>query len=369
MEPIFLETVIDTVDNCRYCLMCRHVAPVGHYTRKETLTPHGLALLVASQRRGLIDYSPEFVQAMYSAADGGNTRAHCVTDQPLPEALAAVRAELVAQKLAPAAVYAVDEALARWQTPFAEQRPDPAAGAGDTALFVGDEAPYLWPALLPAARSLLAAVGLEPVSVAQGRSSGFMASSLGLSETAVRLASANLAEIAAAGARRLLVLAPGDAFTLYQLYPERLDLRLPAGVRVEEVLSVLALALQQGTIRFRQAADTRPYAYLDPTHAVRVPARHDAPRQLLAATMPTAARELFWRRERAHPVGSTAVQFGQPAVAELLTRARLDDAVQAGAELLFCEDAGTLAQVSRYAAEYGLEVRGLYEWLAAHLEN
>ena len=83
--------------------------------------------------------------------------------------------------------------------------------------------------------------------------------------------------------------------------------------------------------------------------------------------MPTAARELFWRRDRAHPVGSTAVQFSRPEIAERLTRSRLEDARQSGAEVLFCEDAGTLAQLDRHAAEYGLEIRGLYEWLAAHL--
>ena len=28
-----IENVIATTDNCRYCLMCRHVCPLGHVTR------------------------------------------------------------------------------------------------------------------------------------------------------------------------------------------------------------------------------------------------------------------------------------------------------------------------------------------------
>ena len=33
-----------TLENCRYCLMCRHADPLGHVTHLETLTPRGIAL-------------------------------------------------------------------------------------------------------------------------------------------------------------------------------------------------------------------------------------------------------------------------------------------------------------------------------------
>ena len=49
-----IEDVILTTENCRYCLMCRHVCPVGHVTRLETLTPHGWGLTIASIRRGIV---------------------------------------------------------------------------------------------------------------------------------------------------------------------------------------------------------------------------------------------------------------------------------------------------------------------------
>ena len=84
--------------------------------------------------------------------------------------------------------------------------------------------------------------------------------------------------------------------------------------------------------------------------------------------MSAPARELFWRRERAHPVGSTALQFTQPDLAEKLTRARLQDAQQAGAQLLITEEAGTLHALNAAATEYGLHVQGLYEILSTHLQ-
>ncbi|UCH26593.1 MAG: (Fe-S)-binding protein [Trueperaceae bacterium] len=362
-----LNNPIDTVENCRYCLMCRHVAPVGHITKDETLTPHGIALTVASQRRGLIQWNRETVAVIYSEPDGGNCRAHCITDQPLPEAIAAVRAELTAQDLAPAIVYRVHEALEKWHTPFGEERLAPATGRAEVALFVGDEAHYLWPSALEGALKLLEAVGLRPTLIGRGRSSGYLASSLGFPETATRQGQELLAELSASGASRLLVLSPGDYFTFNQLYPERLGIALPPEVALNDVASVLAEALADGRLPLRASEEPTPYAYVDPTHAVRVPQRFDAPRALVGAVMPSAPLELFWRRERAHPVGSTALQFTRPELADALTRARLEDAKNRGAELLICEDPGSLYQLKQHAGALSLRVKGLYELLAEHI--
>ena len=104
---------------------------------------------------------------------------------------------------------------------------------------------------------------------------------------------------------------------------------------------------------------------MDPAHAVRVPAGPLAVRALLKAVLPTATQELFWRGERAHPAGNTALQFTQPHLAEQLTFARLDDTVKSGAQIAITEDAGTLDQLNCHAARFGVRVQGLYELLAA----
>jgi hypothetical protein len=78
---------------------------------------------------------------------------------------------------------------------------------------------------------------------------------------------------------------------------------------------------------------------------------------------------LFWRRERAHPAGNTALQFTQPEIAGKLTLARLEDARRSGAQLLVTDDPGTLHQLSGQAGSFGLRVQGLYELLADHLDG
>ena len=351
---------------------------------EEALTPHGWALTIASVRRGLLSWNEETVDRLYSAPDGGNSRAHCVTNQPLPEAIAATRAEVAAQHLAPAAAYEVNDSLRKWGNPYQATPLAPANGqgegpsggkgpssgkgppTGEVALFVGDEAHYLEPESVQAALRLLRAVGIEPVLIGAGRNNGYIASSLGFPETARALAQATLDELAASNARQLLVLSPGDYFTFDQLYVERLDITWPREVALKELTTFLAEKLGEGAISFERAQCDRAYAYVDPTHAVRVQARHDAPRALASAVLSSTARELFWRRERSHPVGNTALQFTKPLIAARLTNARLQDARESGAELILTDDPGTLHHLKRHASGMDIQVQGLYELLADH---
>ena len=344
--------------------MCRHVAPIGHITKNESLTPHGIALTIASQKRGLIDWTEETINIVYSDPDGGNSRAHCVFDQPLPEAIVAMRVQLVKQNLAPEVVYQVYDQLKEHHSPFGQSAPTATTMQGDISLFVGDEAYYSETEIIQAVQKLLKPLGIQPVLIAQGRSNGYLASSLGFTDLAKEQANKLLTELEFTNARQLLVLSAGDYFCLKQLYEERLGIYLPENIELIEVMTILEKALTEGKLKLQPTTDKTPYAYIDPTHTVRVPERVNNPRKLLNAIMPTEPIELFWRRERAHPVGSTALQFTQPHLAEALTRARLEDARNSGVELLICEDPGTLKQLKLYAQEYDLKILGFYELLA-----
>lgn len=364
-----IENVIDVTENCRHSLMCRHVCPVGNLTHLETLTPHGWAQLIALERRGLSSWTPAAVEALYSCADCGNCRTHCVSSQPLPAGIAAARAAVVERELAPPVVYDLAERLEAWENPYEPEAPEAVEGTGEAALFVGDEARYLWPSALEAALKLLEAVGVEPVLIGQGRSTGYLASSLGLPDLARRLALASLEELRDTGAGRLFALSPGDYFAFAQLHDERLGVPLPEGIEVVEVVPFLADQLAAGALKLRQAEEETPYAYVDPTHAVRVETRFEAPRRLLAAVLREPFRELFWRDGRAYPCGNLALAFTQPHLADALTQARLVDAAQTGTRGVITEDPGSLAHLERQAPAHDLQVQGLYELLADRLDQ
>jgi Fe-S oxidoreductase len=362
-----LQTATATIENCRYCLMCRHVCPVGHVTRRETLTPHGWGLTIASVQRGLLTWNQDTVDVLYSCADCGTCRAHCVTDQPLPDAIARTRAEVSAQNLAPTAAYEVHKALQEWSNPYEQQAPETVNGQAEIALFVGDDAKYLRPAALESALKLLEVAGVKPVLIGIGRSSGYLASSLGFPETAKMLVQSTINELKTSDARRMLVLTPGDYYAFDRLLTDRLEVEWPQGVELQEVLSLLDQKFKAGTLKFKSSDDKRPYAYIDPTHSLRIPARYETPRRLLAGFMSADGRELFWRKERMHPCGNGALQFITPHISDHLAYSRLADALQAGAKIAITEDPGCLSHLSRYADRFGIHIQGFYELLADQL--
>ena len=130
-----------------------------------------------------------------------------------------------------------------------------------------------------------------------------------------------------------------------------------------DVVSLLDEKHASSELGFNRIEMGLPYAYVDPTHAVRTLDRLEAPRRLLNAVLPTPVIELFWRKERAHPVGDGALQFVQPELSLLLTKARNEDATQAGAQGMITEDSATLYQLHQLSPS-GLPVKGLYELLA-----
>lgn len=361
-----IENVIDTTEYCRHCLMCRHVAPVGNVTRRETVTPHGVAQLVASERRNMIEWDDDAVDALYSFSDNGNSRAHCVTSQPLGEAVAAARAQVVEQGKAPDVIYDLEDKFRRWENPYESVAPDAPSGDGDVALFVGDEAAHLQPSTLEAALTLLREVGIDPVLVGRGRNNGFLASSLGLIDLARDLARTTLKELEESGVTTLLVLSPGDRFAFGQLYEERLGLQMPEGVELLEVTQLLVRELEDGALELRRG-DDEAYAYIDPTHAVRVPSHFELARHLADAVFSEESRvELFMREDRAYPSGNLALQFTHPDLADELTKSRLVDAQDEGANRAVTVDAGSLYHLKQHASSFDVAVQGLFEAVAAH---
>src|SRR5215471_12888139 len=130
------QDIILTTEGCRYCLMCRHVCPVTRVTYNEATSPHGWALTIASVRRGLLDWNAETADLLYQCADCGLCESFCATDQPLPYAIVAARAEIAAAGHAPAAVAMVDAALRGWGHPYeAVSETGSAAERAETALF------------------------------------------------------------------------------------------------------------------------------------------------------------------------------------------------------------------------------------------
>ncbi len=295
--------------------MCRYVCPVTRVTYSESTSPHGWALLIASVRRGLLDWNAETTDLLYQCADCGLCQSFCATDRPLPDAIVAARAEVAATGHVPTAVAELRAALGRWGNPYGanEDAAERATGA-DVALFVGAAARHRERSSVSAARRLLDAVGLDHAPLAIGRSSGYLPYTLGLHEAARELAQATVAEVERSGCRRLVALSPEQAPTLGHVYP-LLGVPLPAEVEVVELTVLLAQMLDEGRLRLG-AAEPLDLAYHDPCQTPRLKERWHAPRRLLAASHRSRCAEGFWREQRAAPCGASGgLPWTQPQLA------------------------------------------------------
>ncbi|MCA9835943.1 MAG: (Fe-S)-binding protein [Trueperaceae bacterium] len=360
------QEALETLEKCRYCLMCRHADPLSHVSFNEALTPHGIALTIYSEHKGLLSWNEDSLRTVFSETDAGVARSHCATDQPFSEAVSAVKSELLSQGKMPETVARLKERLEQTPSFFGDAEFKSALEQNDYALFISDEMQYLWPESVNAVNTLIKALTLSPAEITRGKSSGFLALSLGFMEQAKKQAKQLMTELEAVKAKELIVLSQTDLYTCRHVYAERLGLSFPEEVKVTSLLALLTQAYKNGKLSFKPSADTRPYAYIDPSQALRVK-DFDSPRHLLGAILPGNQVELFWRKERTHPTGSGSTWFSNPELAEKLTRARLEDAQKQGAEVIYCEDSADLSQLNRYAADYGLELKGLYELLADHL--
>lgn len=359
--------VLDTTENCRYCLMCRHLCPVGNTTHNEALSPHGWAQMVASEQRGLMEWTSDSIDALYKCADCGNCESHCVTDQPLPNAIAEARARLVEKDLVPNSVKQVSDKLKSSTNLFNGQKVESPSGKGEYALFAGDEADHFTPGLVDDVLSLLEAAGIEPVVIGRGRNDGLIPSGLGLRSQATELAEATVKDLETTGAKTLLTLSAGSYFTFRRVYQERMGIEFNQDVEVVEILTLLAEKANAGDLNFKKKDIPEPFAYVDPTHSVRVQTRYETPRTLMDMAFGGERVELFWRKERSGSSGSTGLQFTHPELADDLTNSRLEDAVQVGAKIIYTEDPATFGHLNRLSGSHGLEVRNLYKALAENL--
>jgi Fe-S oxidoreductase len=266
--------------------------------------------------------------------------------------------------VAPPAVAEVETHLAAWGNAYAATAPDSAPeGRAETVLFVGAAAQHLRPQTLAAARRLLEQLGIAYQLVGVGRASAYLPFTLGLWDTARRLAQATVDEIEAAGARRLLVLSAEDAHAFRHLHG-RLRLDHPA-LEVTELIGLLAEALRARALQPLPLEQS--VVYLDPAHTPRLPTRAQAARQVAAALTRQPLRQLPWRGARALPIGAVGgLEFTQPALAAQLTSARLDEAAATGADILVTEDPLALHHLSQRAMGR-FRVEGLYELLAQQL--
>jgi len=352
----------------RYCLMCRQACPVERVTKREATSPHGWALLVASVKRGLLEWDADTVDTLYQCADCGLCQANCVSTRPLPAAIVAARAMVVERGSAPVSVHAVNESLQKWGHPYGDGFHNPFSGrAGRQAeigLFVGATTTAERPQTVGAATKLLDAAQIEHTLISTGRSGVYLPYTLGLWDTATALAKEALEEIAEQSVKKVITLSREDMHAFQHIYKE-IGVDFPEELQVLEFVEWLSEALASGSLH-PGMLDLEGYVYHDPAHTPRILEGANTAREVLAEIAGAPVGEMLWRERIAAPAGTVGgFRWTQPALAEKLSRARIEEAKSAGAAGIVTEDPQCTAQLAKYAE--GLPVVNLVELIAGKI--
>jgi Fe-S oxidoreductase len=354
----------------RYCLMCRHVCPVERVTKREATSPHGWALLVASEKRGLIDWNAEAVDTLYQCADCGLCQANCATNRPLPAAIVAARAMVVERGFAPDSVAHVAESIGWRGHPYGEDFANPYAERelvqSGVGLFVGAGTIHRRPQTVEAAMKLMRAAGVEHNLLGTNVSGVYLPYTLGLWETARTLARQTIEEMERAGTEQVITLSREDAHAFRNIYPE-IGVPLPDSIRVIEFVDWLRSMMELGYLQLG-SVELEGYVYHDPCHTVRVSENMAVGRWIGAQMAGKALGEMFWRENCPGPCGIVGgFEFTEPWLAERLARARVEEARQAGAKGIVTEDPQCATHLAKFAE--GLPVVNLVELAADNVKR
>ncbi len=348
----------------RLCLMCRHVCPVERITKREATSPHGWTLLVASVQRGLLPWDGETVDTLYQCADCGLCEADHPTERPIPAAIVAARAGVVEQDAMPEGVRLLDESLRRWGNPYgqAPARESDAVGKDATVgLFVGAASQFERLQSVSAMLALLKKAGTEVAVLSNSKSGVYLPYTLGLWDTARELARQTVAEIVASGVNYMVTLSREDAHAFAHVYPE-IGVALPEGLRVVDLADWLWEQVDGGGLSPGKL-ELPGAVYHDPCHTPRLLESAASSRKLLEAVLGYKPAEMFWRHKDAAPCGAIGgFQYTRPGLAEQLARVRIEQAREAGAQVLITEDPVCAAHLAKYSGD--LPVVSLLEALA-----
>ena len=316
--PVLPSATMDAAVQGAYCpKMCSFACPVHAATGRDDAVPwsfHRAVTDLAHGRRDAQAVADDLVACTGCLA----CQVPCAFDQDVPAQVRDARA--VARPTSPAADQALDN-LAAGRRPDGGDDPTATTNVPDgaTVLHVGCHDPA---EVVDAARTLLAAAGLDVAVVADG-CCGQLARDLGDPVTADDRAAHRATQLA--GAARVVTLDPHCAPAL------------PDDLAVHDLWSVLADA----DLAWDDGAPSRTVAYHDPCLLARRDGVVDAPRALLAAAGVTVADPEFAGRETACSGAGMGLPLVDAGAADATARRRVEhlDATDAPATTTACSRA------------------------------
>jgi Fe-S oxidoreductase len=329
----FSEKDRNTIDNCRFCFMCRHVCPVAMVTGREANNARSRAALLSLVARGFA-YTADLANTVYECALCGACTAQCATCfDPLPFTRAA-RLEAVFEGLAPegvkTAIRRILDSGAAWEESDAgaltkEIAPLPEKAA--TLLYLGS-ARRICPENAVNAVRVLKETGLPFTVMEEEPDCGAdLADIMGPAEEVREVAKKAAGAINRTGAERVICLSPDSAKIFCREYREW-GITLEA--KTETFTHAAALWIKEGLLKPVKKALT--VTCQDSYHLVRELGETETVREIISSC--ANLKEMYRRGKEVISCGEGAIGLYRPDLAEKMAGRRINDAGSTGAEFI-----------------------------------
>lgn len=332
-----IEKYEKSIKTCVFCpKMCRFVCPVARATKSESTTPSGKCLMAYLLLKKAIKYDEEVAGLMYKCTTCRLCKSWCILGVDMKKITESARLDAVNARVAPRTVAEINEKVLQSGTPFEPSCKLFSPGEklfrrnADVAYFAGCATSYLRPEIGESMISILKESGVNFTLIKNEKCCGSPLLSLGLRDTAKKLAEHNAKVIKETGCRTVVTSCPGCYVALKLSY----GTLAPLGVEVVHATEYIRQLMESGRIKPKKVAES--VTYHDPCHLVRGDAPYDSeiPREILRS-LGAQIKEMEWNKENARCCGGGGgLRRTNPEISEAIAAERVKDAEKTGAGLL-----------------------------------
>lgn len=328
----------ETIWACRFCMMCHCADRVAQVVKRESYTPRGRGAIIFALDSGMLEYSGDVADIMYTALNDRLLQHWCVGNYDHEELVIDTRARIFEKSLAPEEVVAYTRNLRR--NPLQGESPQKIltdAGVtldpdSDTLLFCGRAARESQKATLIAAGRLFNQAGHPFKVLSDEPASGWALYQLGDFEGAKQLSELLAQKIRDSRATTVVAL---DACS-YRMLMGRTqrfggDLK---GMNILHISALMADWLKNDRIQ-PAGRITAEATYHDPCVLARFFEDVDSPRFILSKILDKEFKEMATHKKSANCCGAGGMlAVHRPDVSEEIAALRIEEARETGASLL-----------------------------------
>ncbi|MBD3406377.1 MAG: hypothetical protein GF411_09725 [Candidatus Lokiarchaeota archaeon] len=364
------DEILSQVRMCAACpKMCRHVCPTFFAWRSDSPTPHGRALLIHFEGKGIRDLDERAIDVLYQCLECSHCLTWCKPEIDIASIVETKRREIVRKSCEPKEIRVLSEWVLKNHNPFNEPHKNRLSKLNievtdnpDILYFVGCTSSYRESEIANSTISVLNNLGYDVAVLEDEWCCGSPLFRTGSNTNALTQAENNVEHLNEHKAKQIIVSCPGCFRALTKDYPEH-------GFELNKPIFHISQFLDMHRDQLPSFDISYPITYHDPCHLGRHCGVYEEPRKVIEHISGKALHEMERTRDNAMCCGNGAgLRLMYPEKAKKIGHERVKQAKQTDSDLLLSSCPFCKNMLKQQAGE-SIEVLDLVEFVHKHQED